>query len=479
MTHDIQVNGYNIVPDCVDVGTKGSYGNEKLQFNLSEQWKGLTVKVSFFPPNSVPVVVILGGVAIDVPPEVTRNGGKSRYMISGHADGKLMKSLIGYLNLQNTLEVATTPPSSPTPTEMEQVYDWMQEALDMAQSVRIDADNGEFDGKDGETPVFSVGEVKKGEEPELTITGTILNPVLNIVLPIGNTGHTGATGDTGATFTPNVSENGIISWDNDKELPNPPERDITGPIGPAGVVIGVPPDNDPLKRVWVDPDGEALINEVIDNLIEESTIARDESVEAKGITLEAKDETLEARDETVTARDDAEAFAEQTALDRTATGADRTATGEDRAAVNTALSGFATDTLPDAVQAIEDKADAEITRVGQAGNAQVQAVEQVGGEQMAAAMEQADRAESEADKSTTQATKSKSYAVGGTDSREDEDIDNALYYKNQAQTLKDQAEIARDEAKDYAESIYLWQKAPTLETMDFAIMLYPPPLASI
>lgn len=38
---------------------------------------------------------------------------------------------------------------------------------------------------------------------------------------------------------------------------------------------------------------------------------------------------------------------------------------------------------------------------------------------------------------------------------------------------------ARDEAKDYAESIYLWQKAPTLETMDFAIMLYPPLLASI
>jgi hypothetical protein len=294
--HEIRVKKYSVEPQIVDVGTKGSYGNERLQFLFTEKWAGLLVKVSFFPPNIKPVVLLLhDGGLIDIPSEVTRNGGKTQYIVSGHADGRLMKSLVGELNVFNTLNVATTPPNSPTPTEMEQVEQWLLEAIALAQSVRDDADNGVFDGEDGVTPVFSVGQVEKGDEPELTITGTVLNPVLNFTLPKGDKGGTGATGETGATFIPNVSENGIISWNNDRDLPNPQSRDITGPIGPAGVAIGVPPDNDPLKRVWVNPDGEALINEVIDNLIEESTIARDESVEAKGITLEAKDEAIAAK----------------------------------------------------------------------------------------------------------------------------------------------------------------------------------------
>lgn len=43
-----------------------------------------------------------------------------------------------------------------------------------------------------------------------------------------------ATGADGATFTPSVSEDGIISWTNDKGLPNPTARNITGPAGKDG-----------------------------------------------------------------------------------------------------------------------------------------------------------------------------------------------------------------------------------------------------
>ena len=43
-----------------------------------------------------------------------------------------------------------------------------------------------------------------------------------------------ATGADGATFTPSVSEDGIISWTNDKGLPNPTARNITGPQGKDG-----------------------------------------------------------------------------------------------------------------------------------------------------------------------------------------------------------------------------------------------------
>ena len=45
---------------------------------------------------------------------------------------------------------------------------------------------------------------------------------------------TGADGVDGATFIPNVSEEGIISWTNESGLPNPEPRDISGRPGQDG-----------------------------------------------------------------------------------------------------------------------------------------------------------------------------------------------------------------------------------------------------
>lgn len=44
----------------------------------------------------------------------------------------------------------------------------------------------------------------------------------------------GGSGSDGATFTPSVSPDGVISWTNDKGLPNPDPVDIMGPEGPQG-----------------------------------------------------------------------------------------------------------------------------------------------------------------------------------------------------------------------------------------------------
>lgn len=42
--------------------------------------------------------------------------------------------------------------------------------------------------------------------------------------------------NVGATYTPAVSEEGVISWTNDQELPNPDPVNIKGPAGPAPTV---------------------------------------------------------------------------------------------------------------------------------------------------------------------------------------------------------------------------------------------------
>lgn len=69
------------------------------------------------------------------------------------------------------------------------------------------------------------------------------NMMVKVIVPQGNQslawffvpGGDGGSGD-GATFIPNVSESGIISWTNDKNLPNPEPVNIKGPQGDAGDV---------------------------------------------------------------------------------------------------------------------------------------------------------------------------------------------------------------------------------------------------
>ena len=65
--------------------------------------------------------------------------------------------------------------------------------------------------------------------------------------PTGAKGDTGATGATGAagkdgangaTFTPAVSEDGTLSWTNDKSLENPASVNIRGPKGETGAQGG-------------------------------------------------------------------------------------------------------------------------------------------------------------------------------------------------------------------------------------------------
>jgi hypothetical protein len=52
----------------------------------------------------------------------------------------------------------------------------------------------------------------------------------NIIFPQGKPENA----ENGATFFPHVSESGVLSWTNNKDLPNPEPVNITGPQGPIG-----------------------------------------------------------------------------------------------------------------------------------------------------------------------------------------------------------------------------------------------------
>ena len=76
-----------------------------------------------------------------------------------------------------------------------------------------------------ELPIASastLGGIKLGEGLESEADGTV------------NVTGGGGSGENGATFIPDVSDDGMLSWDNDKGLPNPDPVNIKGPKGDTG-----------------------------------------------------------------------------------------------------------------------------------------------------------------------------------------------------------------------------------------------------
>lgn len=59
---------------------------------------------------------------------------------------------------------------------------------------------------------------------ETVIAGQNLNDIQDSIIALE-----GKSTENGATFTPSVSESGVISWTNDKGLENPTPVNIKGP----------------------------------------------------------------------------------------------------------------------------------------------------------------------------------------------------------------------------------------------------------
>lgn len=74
----------------------------------------------------------------------------------------------------------------------------------------------------------------KVEETEDGAIITMKDVVNGETTAVVKNGKPGAAGDTGATFRPSVSENGILSWTNDKNLDNPDPVNLKGPEGNPG-----------------------------------------------------------------------------------------------------------------------------------------------------------------------------------------------------------------------------------------------------
>lgn len=172
--------------------TTGSVGLS-VSFAFDAAWIGLQ-KTAIFRGSGMAVDLVLSGDSATVPPEVlTIPGGDLRVGVWGaDPDGNVIIPTV-WATVGEIVPGAAPSgidPQPPAPSWAAQVQEIAQNALNTANSVREDADAGEFDG---------------------------------------------------ATYTPAVSAGGDLSWTNDKGKPNPPTVNIKGQEGQPGQT-GATPD---------------------------------------------------------------------------------------------------------------------------------------------------------------------------------------------------------------------------------------------
>lgn len=213
--------------------TSRSVNAYEARFEFSEDWEGLE-RTAVFKAGSESRSILLDSTGECVIPweVLTTPGVALRAGVYGTRGGEIVLPTV-WENLGIIQEGAAPGKEAqpPTPGVYEQIVDLATEAKETARSVREDADAGKFDGPPGPPgpggPTGPRGD--KGNK--------------------GDKGDPGAGGADGVTFTPSVSEAGVLSWTNSAGLPNPEAVNVTGPVGATpqftiGEVTTLPPEQD-------------------------------------------------------------------------------------------------------------------------------------------------------------------------------------------------------------------------------------------
>lgn len=202
----IDINKTTAILTTRETLTSGMVKAVKVVFTFSQEWDELT-RVAVFSAGSTCVNCVLDAQnSCFVPWECLATAGE-RLLIGayGTANGEVVlpseQCDLGLILAGAALgEDASTEGS---PSLAEQMIIKANEAIAIAQSVRNDADNGEFAGETGASgaaATITIGTVTtaaSGAEAVITNSGTSSAVVLDFVLPAGAQGETGATGEQG------------------------------------------------------------------------------------------------------------------------------------------------------------------------------------------------------------------------------------------------------------------------------------------
>lgn len=223
--------------------TSGSVNAYTVAFSFDSIWDGLDRTAVFQAGDSKISVILDDTNQCQIPWEVLENPRRTLEVgVYGTRNGTVVLPTV-WVSLGEIKQGVSLGDNNqpPTPDVYGQILQAAKDAEDIAQGVRDDADSGKFDGEVG--PIGPQGYTYTPAVSEEGVIswandGGLPNPSpVNIKGPQGKQGiqgNQGKQGERGYVYTPNVSQDGIISWTNDGGLENPGPVDIRGPVGPQG-----------------------------------------------------------------------------------------------------------------------------------------------------------------------------------------------------------------------------------------------------
>lgn len=202
MTQNLKINDTAIEPPHVRLGTNGSVGVDRLSFTFSDEWLGLLTKATFYPVYGSPVEMLASGEVI-VPPEMYKQSGVGKLVISGYAiENNVLKkrkyTLPCEMEIPNTIVRKGENSIPETPNVYEQLRSQMQD--DITNALQAAKDSGAFDGADGEAATVAVSRtvtLPSSSDASVSNEGTDTNARLMFGIPRGAKGDSGERGGSG------------------------------------------------------------------------------------------------------------------------------------------------------------------------------------------------------------------------------------------------------------------------------------------
>lgn len=143
MTHEVVLQGYNVKPGSLQLGTFDSYGIEELHVTADDSWDGLDILAVFHAPNGTAKKVVVGADGmLAVPPEATaKQAGVGRIVFVGLAENVQRITVdIGY-NIKPHSDIEGDNPGTPTPDVVQQILANSNNAVSIATAAQDAAEN--------------------------------------------------------------------------------------------------------------------------------------------------------------------------------------------------------------------------------------------------------------------------------------------------------------------------------------------------
>lgn len=245
LTLKCKVDGTNLTVTDKAVSVKDSVNYIRLEIDFDASWEGL-IKTSYWRNARTGKIyaAVLQEDACYAPMEALTDKGYVYFALAGEREGYRVTTTKRGLWLDDTI-YGGTPAQPPTPTQYDQMIEIMRDTQQISQSVREDADSGNFNGATGakgdpgQAATIKIGSVTTGEagsKASVANTGTVNDAIFDFTIPQGQPGKKGDQGEPGKDGeTPYIGENGnwYIGMD-DTGKPSRGEQGLPGQDGAPG-----------------------------------------------------------------------------------------------------------------------------------------------------------------------------------------------------------------------------------------------------